>query len=172
VTSSGASRLVPPSIELEESFRAAVMELGPHCATYERIPSGVPFRVVVGTLLRLESPPDGGVPRRIRWLAAGSHFIGRVQIAHRLPDGAADQGGHINYVIRPSERGKGYGRRILELALEEARTLGLQEVLLTVLSDNPASEAMITACGGVMTSTSDLPNGLQRRRFGITIADS
>ncbi|MCU1246370.1 MAG: family N-acetyltransferase [Acidobacteria bacterium] len=142
-------------------------EPGADGGRYERIPPGAPFRLVVQTLLRLERPRDGGVPRRILWLVTGNSFIGRVQIAHRLTDGASDQGGHINYMIRPSERGKGHGRRILELALPEAYAIGLDQILLTVLSDNPASESIIKACGGILTSTTDLPHGVQRRRYVI-----
>jgi predicted acetyltransferase len=167
VNASGETRLVPPSIDFETSFREAVAELGDDCGRYERIPPGAPFRIVVQTLLRLEQPRDDGVPRSIRWLVTGNHFIGRVQIAHRLSDGASDQGGHINYVIRPSERGKGHGRRILDLALREAYAIGLDQILLTVLSDNPASESIIKACGGILTSTTDLPHGMQRRRYFI-----
>ena len=170
VSSATGPRLVAPSVEYEQSFRDAVAEIGPDCAEYERIPRGVPFKFFVQTLVRLDTPARGGIPHRVRWLVDGDRFLGRVQIAHELSEDSADQGGHINYVIRPSERGKGYGRRILELALEEAQAIGLSRVLLTVLSDNPASEAIIVGCGGSLSSATDLPNGVQRRRFVISVA--
>lgn len=59
-------------------------------------------------------------------------------------------GGHIGYGIRPSERGKGYGKQQLALALLEAKKLALSPVLITCDMDNAASRAVILANGGVL----------------------
>ena len=48
-------------------------------------------------------------------------------------------GGHIGYVVRFSKWGKGYGTMMLCMALEEARKMGLSEVLITCDDNNTAS---------------------------------
>jgi predicted acetyltransferase len=58
-------------------------------------------------------------------------------------------GGNITYEIRPSERRKGYGKKMLELALIEAKERGLDKVLITCDEDNIASKKIIEANGGV-----------------------
>jgi predicted acetyltransferase len=61
-------------------------------------------------------------------------------------------GGHIGYFIRPSERDKGYGTRMLILALDEARKLGLSQVMMTCNINNLASARGIEKNGGVLAS--------------------
>jgi len=46
-------------------------------------------------------------------------FIGLVSIKHHLTDKLKIIGGHITYFIRPSRRNRGYGSRILKLALQK-----------------------------------------------------
>lgn len=44
--------------------------------------------------------------------------------------------------VRPSARGRGLADRIVAALLEEARRLGLEQVLLTVVADNPRARAL------------------------------
>ncbi|MEM8885492.1 MAG: GNAT family N-acetyltransferase [Planctomycetota bacterium] len=74
--------------------------------------------------------------------------IGSCRLRHGLNDSLWQDGGHIGYDIRRSERGKGYGTRILELTLEKARARGLEWVLLTVDPSNTPSIRVIERCGG------------------------
>lgn len=67
------------------------------------------------------------------------YFIGEIAIRHRLNDALAIRGGHIGYVIRCSEWGKGYGTRMLALALQRAKEMGLERVLITCDASNIAS---------------------------------
>ena len=47
-----------------------------------------------------------------------------------------EYGGHMGYTIRPTERGKGYGKEMLRLALEKARDMGIRRVLVTCDAHN------------------------------------
>ena len=99
----------------------------------------------------------GRVPATTFWLIDRDEFIGRVQIRHLLNDWLLNYGGHIGYYIRPSKRKKGYGKKILELALIEAKKMGLKKILVTCDETNTASIKIIEANGGVYENT--LPQG-------------
>ncbi|MBO4484365.1 MAG: GNAT family N-acetyltransferase [Lachnospiraceae bacterium] len=76
-------------------------------------------------------------------------LIGCIKIHHTLTD-ELRSGGHIAYGIRPSERGRGYGKQQLQLALEFARTLSLEEVIIACDKDNAASARTAMSCGGIL----------------------
>lgn len=75
-------------------------------------------------------------------------LVGMVNIRLALTDFMEKEGGHIGYSIRPSERGRHYGIRLLKEALEFCRMLGLDEVILSCSKDNAASAKVIKNCGG------------------------
>lgn len=92
--------------------------------------------------------PHGRVPYSTFWLTSGRRPIGSSRLRHHLTPELEDEGGHVGYDIRPSERLKGYGKLILRLTLAEARRLGLNRVLLTCDTDNVASVKVIEGNGG------------------------
>jgi len=75
-------------------------------------------------------------------------IIGSIQIRHSLTPKLERHGGHIGYAIRPSERGKGYGKKQLSLGLDIAERLGVRKVVITCNADNIASSKTIISCGG------------------------
>jgi len=77
-------------------------------------------------------------------------------------------GGHCGYSVRPSERGKGYGKEMLRLNIQNARKLGIEKMLVTCNTDNLASEKTILANGGVFEKTIDV-DGAQMKRYWITV---
>ena len=93
-----------------------------------------------------------------------SEFIGRVSIQHTLTD-HLKEGGHIGYYIRPSKRKLGYGKKILELSLVEARELGLRKVLVTCDNDNICSQKIIEANGGILENVVDAANDRPRKEI-------
>jgi predicted acetyltransferase len=94
-------------------------------------------------------PPDK-VPQSTYWLVnAGNQVVGIVRVQHRLNERLLRFGGHIGYYIRPSERGKGYGKLALRLALERSRRLGISRALLTVNPANTFSRRVVLSNGGV-----------------------
>lgn len=60
--------------------------------------------------------------------------------------------GNIGYDISPLHRQKGYGKKVLKLALEKAKQLGLDKVLITCNYDNTGSIKIIEGNGGVFES--------------------
>lgn len=92
----------------------------------------------------------GKVPQSTYWLVnEANQVVGIVRVRHRLNERLLQFGGHIGYYIRPSERGKGYGKLALQLALEQTRRLGLTRALLTVNPENAFSKRVVLSNGGV-----------------------
>lgn len=77
--------------------------------------------------------------------------VGTLQLRHSLRGELVHGGGHIGYAIRPTERGKGYAKQQLALALEQADRLGIEKVMVSCDRRNAASAAVIRACGGVLS---------------------
>jgi len=113
----------------------------------------------------------GIVPQRIFWLVRdGREIVGQSAIRPELTPILEIEGGHIGYAIRPTERRKGYGTRILALTLEPARALGLRRVLLTCNTENVASARIIQKNGGAFDGESPSPyTGKPVSRYWIEI---
>jgi len=75
-------------------------------------------------------------------------LVGTIRVRHALNDRLWQDGGHIGYDVRHSLRNRGYGTRMLALALDEGRALGLPWVLLTVAPANAPSIRVIEKNGG------------------------
>lgn len=92
---------------------------------------------------------DWMVPASTFWLMADGVPAGQGNLRHRLTDALREAGGHIGYAVASDHRGKGYGRELLRLMLEEARRMGItEEILVTVYPDNAASRRVAEANGG------------------------
>jgi len=81
--------------------------------------------------------------------AVETTIIGLIEVRHNLSKKTYRTSGHIDYGIRPSERGKGYGKTIIKLALDLARKLGIKKAVLCVKSDNVPSKKIIERAGGI-----------------------
>ena len=98
-------------------------------------------------------------------------IIGMVNIRHTLDDKLLFHGGNIGYSIRPTERGNGYAKIALFLALKECFSLGLTRVLITAEDNNVPSYRTIEALGGVMENKV-LDEGKYFRRYWIDVEKS
>ena len=56
--------------------------------------------------------------------------------------------GAISYIIRPNERNKNYGTRLLSLLLKKCQSFGMQEVCVSCLENNLGSKKIIEKNGG------------------------
>jgi predicted acetyltransferase len=90
--------------------------------------------------------------------------IGFLQLRHTLNDYLMEEGGHIGYSIRPTYRRRGHATHGLGLALDRARELGLDRVLVTCDGDNLISAKTIESQGGVLEDIRT-----DKRRYWITL---
>ncbi|MDI9540519.1 MAG: GNAT family N-acetyltransferase [Bacillota bacterium] len=67
-----------------------------------------------------------------------------------MNDALEQRGGHIGYGIRYSEWNRGYGTKMLALALEKAKGMHISPVLITCNDDNIASARVIEKNGFVL----------------------
>lgn len=95
-------------------------------------------------------------------------FVGAVDIRHRLNDLLLLTGGHIGDGIRPSERRKGYATRMIGMALEECRKLGIPRVLMTCEKTNIGSAKSILNNGGILEDEV-LVDGKLEQRYWIDL---
>lgn len=98
-------------------------------------------------------------------------LVGMVNIRHTLNDFLLQFGGHIGYSIHPAERGKGYGKEQLRLALDECLKLGISPALLTCEPWNAASRAVILSQGGRLEDVRAKPDGTTFERYWIPIKE-
>ena len=99
-----------------------------------------------------ETCPEGFVPSSLYLYVRDedNKIIGMVDIRHHINHPILSKmGGHIGYSIRPSERGKGLGTKMLQEALEICKKLSIDKVLVTCNKGNTASEKVILKNGGV-----------------------
>ena len=77
-------------------------------------------------------------------------IYGMLQVRHDLNEYLRNFAGHIGYSVRPTERRKGYAKKMLKQALKVCREeLGMNRVMVSCLVENEASRRTILACGGV-----------------------
>ena len=88
------------------------------------------------------------VPETILWLVKEDSYIGTFNIRHRLNWHLEKWGGHINFLIRPSMRRKGFGKKILQKGMPFACYLGIDRALITIAPDNKAAIGVVEFCGG------------------------
>ena len=115
--------------------------------------------------------PAGHVPVTTFWLVWNNQMIlGESRLRHALTPALEAFGGHIGYVIRPSQRRKGYGTLILKLTLEKASAIGIQRVRVTCDTDNIGSALIIERNGGILSDYSVNPrNGKCISQYWIEI---
>ena len=159
------SSLVMPSATHARSYQSAVAEgyqLDP--AAPRLTGSGANLEAHIawlnqqGDLIKL---PDGREVVRLAhvqlWLTHAYTFIGRVNIRFHLTPDLQIWGGNIGYAIRPSFQRRGFGSRILALAIQAAREGGLDGLLLTCLDTNLGSIRIIEGNGGRLTGIGPHP---------------
>lgn len=77
-------------------------------------------------------------------------FVGAVNIRHKLNARLLLDGGHIGDGVRPSRRREGIATKMISLALEECRRMGIDRVLMVCDKNNLGSARSIQKNGGVL----------------------
>ncbi|MFG6352978.1 MAG: GNAT family N-acetyltransferase [Oscillospiraceae bacterium] len=92
---------------------------------------------------------DWMVPNTTFWLIDDGVAVGFGSLRHRLNDTLRERGGHIGCAVDGTKRGRGYGKALLGLMIQEARRMGItEELLVTIHPDNTASRKVAEANGG------------------------
>lgn len=91
------------------------------------------------------------VPQSVYWLYINNVVMGYGKIRDYLTNHLLEVGGHIGYTIRPSERGKGYGKILLRELINQAVNQGIKDILFTCYEDNEASRKVIESNNGICT---------------------
>ena len=121
--------------------------------------------------LEIKEAKDGKVPDSVFFLLDidKNRLIGAVNIRHYLNDYLLNYAGHIGDGIRPSERNKGYGTKMIALALVECKKLSISKVLMVCDKDNIASAKTIINNGGVLENEFVDEKGRIEQRYWIEI---
>lgn len=148
-------RLIRPSAHFEASHSSLIEEFrkrGDDLVPWVLAEVGGDFAEYVTRLEQYSRGfglPKGFVPTTTLWLVDGSDEIVAVSsLRHELTPSLLDYGGHIGFGVRPGARRQGYATEILRGTLMEARTLGIDKVLLTCDKNNVGSAKAISKNGG------------------------
>ena len=95
-------------------------------------------------------------------------MVGAVNIRHYLNEALLLNGGHIGDGVRPSERRKGVATKMIGLALQECKGLGINNVLMVCDKDNVGSAKSILNNGGVLENEV-VVDGMIEQRYWITL---
>ncbi|MFI7048925.1 GNAT family N-acetyltransferase [Streptosporangium sandarakinum] len=162
--------LIAPTTRLHAAWLEARAEWGPgfHEDGFGLLPAdevGSPAGFAAW-VARLTGGPDqadaGGVACTYRWIAEGDRVLGGIALRHEDSE-VVRRLGHIGYGIRPSERRRGLATWALGRMLDEARTLGMDGVLIVCAAGNAASARTIERCGGLLEEIRDTEPGAVRR---------
>lgn len=75
-------------------------------------------------------------------------IVGMINIRLALSDFLREEGGHIGYSVRPTERRKRYATDMLKAGVEVLNTIGINEALVSCDKENLASSGTILNNGG------------------------
>lgn len=95
-------------------------------------------------------------------------FVGAVNIRHYLNESLLLNGGHIGDGVRPSRRREGIATKMIAMALEECKKLGLNKVLMVCDKENIASRRTIEKNGGILENEVEV-DGVIEQRFWIDL---
>jgi predicted acetyltransferase len=80
-------------------------------------------------------------------------MVGCMQVHNVLTERMKNYTGHVGYSVRPSERRKGYAKRMLAKAVDFLSSFGFEEIVVSCLSENEASKKTILSNGGEYIET-------------------
>lgn len=172
-----ASKLVRPAPEYKDSFLAALAEYHQEGRYLHQDTARIraDFPAFIEALRAERGYPHQPyqdwvepVPETVLWLVKDDEYLGTVDIRHRLNWHLEKWGGHIHFVIRPTMRGKGFGKKILLKSLPFANYLGIDKALITVGLDDENAIKVIESCGGAFDDeTPETDQFPARRRYWV-----
>lgn len=157
-----ASKLIRPDTDYKDSYLAALGEYHAEDRYLYQDPAVLAddFGAFVKALRAERGYPHQPyqdwvepVPETVVWMVKDEDYIGTVDIRHRLNWHLEKHGGHVYFVVRPSWRGKGYGKKILRKAIPIINYLGIDRALITLDPANETAIHIVESCGGVFEDT-------------------
>ncbi len=170
-------RLAIPDISLAEeirSYRAAMLDAGSSmdgCGSLRRHEDPADWLAFNAKLANPYTVPEGLAPStQYVCLNRQGRILGMIQLRHAMTDYLRLYAGHIGYSVRPDERRRGYATWMLRAVLAEARSRGMERLMVSCLTDNEGSRRTILACGGVYESTVHEPKeNVDLQRYWIEL---
>lgn len=96
--------------------------------------------------------------------------VGVLNLRKELNEVLLNYYGQIGYAVSSSHRRQGFGTKMLQLALMEAKELQLQHILITCDYDNVGSYRVIENNGGLLEDKRiDTCNGKLTHRYWILL---
>jgi len=171
--------LIAPAVRLHAAWLEAHAEWGPglhedgfglHARDEVASPDGLAAWVERLTAQSDATRPAeaGRVHCTYRWIVEDGQVLGAIALRHESSD-FVRRAGHIGYGIRPSARRRGLATWALGRMLGEARSLGLDRVLLVCAAANVASARTIEHHGGVLEEILVETGRGAVRRYWITL---
>jgi predicted acetyltransferase len=142
----------------EEAFLKAIAEFKEDDPDWEfafhldKISNFAEYVSLVNSWEKGENLEEGFVPNSYLVAVVENRIVGRTSIRHTLNEFLLNTYGHIGYGVIPSERGKGYAKKILAASLSYIKQFGVEKALVTCNENNIASMKTIKANGGVFGS--------------------
>lgn len=136
-------KLINPNTDLQKSYVSYIGELGEE----ERYPYPLDLKHKDFNWL---------VPNTTFWLVEGNEILGCSHLRHCLNAELEMAGGHIGLGIRPSARGKGLGKILLNATIDKAVKMGIEKIHIHCDADNIQSRRMIESIGAVLESAINL----------------
>lgn len=160
-----------PDLGLEQGFMAMVDEFraaGEHRFVNEDVLVQHGFAAYLDWLARgARGELDGLAPWQALWAVdEDGRLLGVASLRHPLTPWMTEFGGHIGYRVRPTERRRGIGTRVLALALARAAALGVAEAIVVCEPDNAGSIGVLHANGAVL-DREVIADGLLLNRYCV-----
>lgn len=146
--------LISPRAGFEKSYNDYISELGDE--DRYPYPMDLPHSDFASLVALLTDFADGKrlfcgmVPNSTFWLIDNNEIVAVSHLRHELNDSLRLMGGHIGLGVRPSYRGKGLSKMLLNMTLAEAKKRDIHTIHIHCYKDNLASVNMIVACGGLL----------------------
>lgn len=160
-------QLIAPTIHLYAPWLEAHAEWGPGrhedgfgLAPTDDVDSPEGFATWVARLT------DESDRNTYRWIVEGDQILGAIALRHEFDD-YVRWAGHIGFGIRPSARRRGVAAWALGEMVDEARTLGMERVLVVCATNNVGSARTIERLGGEFEKIGETQFG-PVRRYWIT----
>jgi len=168
-----ALKLKRITLDMEQAYLSFAQEWadnGEEIIPFSARLNGRTYKEFVEETNRMETTaPSGLVNATTLFLTCADEIIGAINIRHTLNEYLLKFGGHIGYGIRPSKRGHGYAKAMLQMTYPFLHELGLDRVLITCTSDNIASAKTIEGCGGEFENELIDENNIVFRRYWLSI---